>query len=120
VLVDPPYEEQDEFDRLAAEFAAAHRKWPTGIYCLWYPVKDLVAVDRLRASLAATGIRRLVRAELTVRDRDTPDTFNGTGMVICNPPWQLADTLHALLAGLVPLLSQGDGPGFLIDEIAGE
>lgn len=120
VLVDPPYEERDEFDRLAAEFAAAHRKWPTGIYCLWYPVKDLVAVDRLRAALTATGIRRLLRAELTVRDRDAPDTFNGTGMVICNPPWQFADTLRALLAGLVPLLSQGDGAGFLIDEIAGE
>ncbi len=48
VLVDPPYEEPDEFSRLLDGFANAHRRWPTGIYALWYPVKDLDAVDRLR------------------------------------------------------------------------
>lgn len=120
VLVDPPFEERDEFDRMLAAFAAAHRKWPTGIYALWYPVKDLAAVDRLRMGLADTGIRRLVRVELTIRNRDAAGTFNGTGLVICNPPWQFNDTLSSLLAGLVPLLSQGDGAGFLLDEITGE
>ena len=120
VLVDPPFEERDEFDRMLAAFVAAHRKWPTGIYALWYPVKDLAAVDRLRMGLADTGIRRLVRVELTIRNRDAAGTFNGTGLVICNPPWQFNDTLSSLLAGLVPLLSQGDGAGFLLDEITGE
>src|SRR5205823_3863490 len=41
VLVDPPYEQPDEFERLAQALAAAHRKWPTGIYALWYPIKNL-------------------------------------------------------------------------------
>ncbi len=120
VLVDPPFEERDEFARLTEAFIAAHRRWPTGIYALWYPVKDLTAVDRLRLALAGSGIRRLLRAELTVRDRDSDGQFNGTGLVICNPPWQFAETLEALLAGLVPLLAQGPGAGRTIDEIAGE
>lgn len=120
VLVDPPYEARDEFDRLVEAFVAAHRKWPTGIYALWHPVKDLMAVDRLRLALAASGIRRLLRAELTVRDRDTDGLFNGTGLVICNPPWQFAETLETLLAGLAPLLAQERGGGYTLDQIAGE
>lgn len=120
VLVDPPFEERDEFDRMLADFAAAYRKWPTGIYALWYPVKDLVAADRLRAGLEASGIRRLLRAELWVRARDAAGTFNGTGLIIANPPWQFSDTLRLLLSGLVPLLSQGPGAGYTVDEIAGE
>ncbi len=120
VLVDPPYEESDEFTRLADGFVGAYRRWPTGIYCLWYPVKDLAAVDRLRVRLAQSGIRRLVRAELTVRQRGAEGTFNGTGLVICNPPWQFAEALAALLSGLVPILAQGAGAGHAIDEIAGE
>src|SRR6185295_16433029 len=102
VLVDPPYEERDEFDRLTEAFVAAHRRWPTGQYALWYPVKDLPAVDALRASLADGGVRRLLRAELTVRGRGAAGTFNGAGLVLCNPPWRFAEGLDQLLAGLVP------------------
>jgi 23S rRNA (adenine2030-N6)-methyltransferase len=120
VLVDPPFEERDDFETMLAAFAAAYRKWPTGIYALWYPVKDLAAVDRLRVGLSKTGIRRLLRAELTVRDRDAAGTFNGAGLVICNPPWQFEAVLAELLAGLAPLLAQGPGAGHVIDRIAGE
>ncbi len=120
VLLDPPYEEPDEFARLSDAFANAHKRWPTGIYCLWYPVKDLAAIDRLRMGLAKSGIRRLLRAELFVRERGAEGTFNGTGLVICNPPWQFAATLAALLPDLVPILAQGAGAGSVIDEIAGE
>jgi 23S rRNA (adenine2030-N6)-methyltransferase len=120
VLVDPPFEERDEMARMAEAFIAAHRKWPTGIYALWYPVKDLVAIDRLRLELAGSGIRRLLRAELTVRGRDTEGLFNGAGLVICNPPWRFDETLSELLSGLVPILSQGTGASHTIDEIAGE
>ena len=120
VLVDPPYEETDEFERLLDSFVNAHRRWPTGIYALWYPVKDLVAVDRLRIGLEKSGIRRLLRAELTVRERGAGRTFNGTGLIICNPPWRFADSLAALLAGLAPILAQDAGAGHTIEEIAGE
>jgi 23S rRNA (adenine2030-N6)-methyltransferase len=120
VLVDPPFEQRDDFERMLSGFLAAHRKWPTGIYALWYPVKDLVAVDKFRVGLAKSGIRRLLRAELTVRDRNITDTFNGAGLVICNPPWQFEETIAALLAGLVPILGQAPEAGQSMDRIAGE
>ncbi len=119
-MVDPPFEARDEFDRMISAFAAAHRKWPTGVYLLWYPVKDLPAIDRLRLNLVRTGIGRLLRAELTVRERDTPDRFNGTGLILCNPPWKFDETLENLLSGLAPILAQEAGAGWQLDRIAGE
>jgi 23S rRNA (adenine2030-N6)-methyltransferase len=120
VLVDPPYEARDEFDRLAKGFAAAHKRWPTGLYLLWYPVKDLAAIDRFRLALAKSGIPRLLRAELFVRDRSTPDRLNGSGLVLCNPPWQFEETLAGLLAGLAPILADGPHAGCFLDRVAGE
>jgi 23S rRNA (adenine2030-N6)-methyltransferase len=120
VLVDPPFEARDDFDRLVAGLKAAHRRWPTGIYALWYPVKDLVAIDRFRTELARTGIPRLVRTELLVRSRSASGRFNGAGLVICNPPWRFEESLDALLKGLCPRLADGPGAGKIIDIIAGE
>jgi 23S rRNA (adenine2030-N6)-methyltransferase len=120
VLVDPPFEERDDFGKLVEGLAAAHQRWPTGIYALWYPVKDLVAIDRFREDLVRAGIRHLLRAELYIRDRETSGRFNGTGLIICNPPWKFEETLGALLTALLPHLADGPGAGKSIDVIAGE
>ena len=48
VLIDPPFEQPDEFEQLAQALAGAHRKWPTGLYALWYPVKDDARDSRVR------------------------------------------------------------------------
>src|SRR5205823_4530248 len=58
VLIDPPFEAKDEFARLAEKFAAAFAKWPTGIYMLWYPVKDLKAARTFSAAVARTVAAR--------------------------------------------------------------
>jgi 23S rRNA (adenine2030-N6)-methyltransferase len=120
VLVDPPFEAVDEFEQLVTAFLKAHRRWPTGVYLLWYPVKDVAAIDRFRASLAASGIGNLLRLELTIRRRDAPGLFSGSGLILCNPPWQIERTLADLLARLAPILGDEAGAGFLVDPIAGE
>jgi 23S rRNA (adenine2030-N6)-methyltransferase len=120
VLIDPPFEAADEFDRLASTFEKAFRRWPTGIYALWYPVKHLVAIDTFRERLAASGIPKLLRAELTVRARATPSLFNGAGLILCNAPWRFEETLAELLSGLVPVLADGRGATSLIDPVSGE
>ena len=66
VLIDPPFEQPDEFSRLAAGLAAAHRKWPTGIYLLWYPIKDAAEVAAFVRKLARLGIAKMLRVELIV------------------------------------------------------
>ena len=53
VLIDPSFEQKDEFERLADGFAQAFAKWPTGSYLLWYPVKSRRATDSLARHVAA-------------------------------------------------------------------
>ncbi|MGQ9371430.1 23S rRNA (adenine(2030)-N(6))-methyltransferase RlmJ [Azospirillum sp. A39] len=119
VLVDPPFEEPDEFSRLAAGLAAAHRRWSTGIYALWYPIKERPAVWRFQEALEATGIRRILLAELTIHPEDTHLRLNGCGMAIVNPPWTLdaalAEALPALHAAL-PTTGGGAAVSWLVPE----
>ena len=56
VLVDPPFEKPGEFDTLLAALGAAHARWPTGSYMVWYPLKDRAAVGRFANGLAASGM----------------------------------------------------------------
>ena len=66
VLIDPPFEDAGDFSRLAHALAAAHRKWASGIYLLWYPIKERTEPDALARRLRRTGIAKMLRAELSV------------------------------------------------------
>src|SRR5262245_30072653 len=66
VLVDPAYEEPGDFARLGATLAATHRKWASGSYLAWYPIKDRAGPDALARALRRSGIPKILRAELTV------------------------------------------------------
>ena len=120
VLIDPPFEERDEFETLLAGFVRAYRKWPTGIYALWYPIKNIAAATALRRGLHESGIPKLLAAELWVRERATPDRFNGSGLILANPPWRLDEEAKALLAGLMPILADDAGAGWSVEWIRGE
>ena len=68
VLIDPPFEEPDDFPRLAQALEAAHRKWASGIYLLWYPIKERGAPDALARRLRALARQsaKILRVELSV------------------------------------------------------
>jgi 23S rRNA (adenine2030-N6)-methyltransferase len=106
VLIDPPYEQPDELERLGSELLAALRKWPTGIYAGWYPVKDLEPVDALAARLDRESPRPGLRLELLVDDPRDPARLNGSGLFILNPPWSLKNEAEILLPALAERLSR--------------
>ena len=117
VLIDPPFEQQDEFAVLAAEFVAAHRKWPTGIYALWHPIKDRRAADGLLAAISAAGIGRLLRLEIDVDRPEAAGGLSATGLIVVNPPWRLAQEAALLLPALSERLAQGPRPRYTCESI---
>jgi 23S rRNA (adenine2030-N6)-methyltransferase len=120
VLIDPPFEEAGEFERMAAGLQKAHGRWPGGIYALWYPVKDRNAVARFHEALRRTGIAKILRAELMIRGGAGEPTLDGCGMIIVNPPFPLESELKLILPELARQLAEGAGAGLRLDWIAGE
>lgn len=120
VLIDPPFEQANDFARLANCFAAAHRKWATGIYALWYPIKGRTEPDALAKRLRRLGIAKILRAEVIVSPLSDPSRLNGSGMIVINPPWLLEQELSFILPILTGILARGDRPRFTLDWLAGE
>lgn len=106
VLVDPPFEKEGDFDRLASGLATAHRRWPGGTYALWYPIKDRAAVERFRETLGASGIARIVDITLELRPPSPEPRLDGCGMVVVNPPFVLEEEMAAILPALRDLLGE--------------
>ncbi|HEY3645634.1 MAG TPA: 23S rRNA (adenine(2030)-N(6))-methyltransferase RlmJ [Gammaproteobacteria bacterium] len=102
VLMDPPYEKADEFEAAATALKVAHGRWATGIYALWYPIKDDSARRRFLRNVENSGIRKVLLAELTLPVQ--VEGLYGTGMLIVNPPWQLDIEARQCLSDLVPIL----------------
>ncbi len=104
VLVDPPFEEKGEFERLVDGLLKAHRKFPGGVYALWYPLKDTRAVHDFTSALRDCGIPKILRTEVSVRPASNPPKLHGSGMIIVNPPFTLEAELRILLPALALLL----------------
>ena len=120
VLIDPPYEQKDEFERLAAGFAQAFAKWPTGSYLLWYPVKSRRATDNLarhvaEAVSAGPSPGKCLRLEFSVAPQAAGAALASAGLLIVNPPWTLMGELKAILPELEKPLGQGGAGRFRLE-----
>lgn len=109
VLVDPPFEEPGEFGRLVEGLAKAKRRWPGGVYALWYPIKHRTAVATFRDDVARLGLPRVLDIRLEIRGPSTLPALDGSGMLIVNPPYTLAGELDVMMPVLTSLLTQDEG-----------
>jgi 23S rRNA (adenine2030-N6)-methyltransferase len=108
VLVDPPFEQEGEHARLAVALEAAHRKWASGVYLAWYPIKQRETSQALARRLRRASIDKLLRVELTVATEG--ERLTACALVVINPPWTLEADLGVLLPALAAVLSgRGDG-----------
>ena len=105
VLVDPPFEEPNEYERLVDGLARAWRKFSGGVYCLWYPLKRGAPIKDFRQALHALEIPKMLAVELAVRS-EREDGLTGSGLVIVNPPYTLKTELDILLPFLKERLAQ--------------
>ena len=120
MLIDPPFEQDSDFRRLAEGLAAAHRKWATGIYTLWYPIKGRSEPDALAKRLRRLGIGKMLRAELIVSALSDPSRLNGSGLILVNPPWTLEGELATLLPVLARVMGREGKGSFTLDWLSGE
>jgi 23S rRNA (adenine2030-N6)-methyltransferase len=120
VLVDPPFEEAGEFERVLDGLTKAHARWPGGIYALWYPVKDRAAVGRFRRGLREAGIPKVLDISLAIRAPSSEPRLDGCGMIVVNPPYTLEAEMKLLLPTLATVLCETRDGGFSLDWLQGE
>lgn len=106
VLIDPPYEEErDSFPQLVRWVAQAYKKWPTGVFAVWFPIKQRHTITPFYRAMSQQGIAEMLTCELLVRPDDSAISLNGTGMLIINPPYGFAKEAETTLSWLTPRLS---------------
>lgn len=106
ILVDPPFEKTGEFSRLIDGLMKAYRRFPGGIYALWYPVKYDREIENFLHALYQTGIPQILQLEMRVRKSSIPPTMNGSGIILINPPYLLEEEMKKLTPFLIHRLGQ--------------
>ena len=119
VVIDPPFEDDEDFVRLGRGLEGAHRKWPGGTYLLWYPIKGRLEPAALAGMLVRSGMAKILRAELCVAATPEDGPLGGCGLIIVNPPWTLAGELSAMIPALKSILA-GEAGSHRLDWLAGE
>lgn len=119
VLIDPPFEDAGEFERLAVAVEAAWRKWATGIFVIWYPVKPDGGAALFARTLAKDGIKPMLRIEFQTGAPAPRGPLTRCGLIIVNPPFRLESEAKIILPALVSCLSDGEG-SHLIEWLAPE
>ena len=116
VLIDPPFEADDERSTLLAALARTLRKWPAGCLVAWRPIKDRAQDAGFLAAIKAIGRPNILNLEHDVGRGPPPAAgLRRAGLVIANPPYGLHEEARAMLEFLTPLLSCGDGAGFVCE-----
>lgn len=115
VLIDSSFDRSREFHRIVTELTAAHERWATGMYAIWYPLMDPGAMIAFTRNVAASGIREILRIEITVRPPGEEGLVPGCGMLIVHPPWRFDIEIREVARWLAQALS-ADGKGRALTE----
>jgi 23S rRNA (adenine2030-N6)-methyltransferase len=110
VLVDSSFDRTREFDRIVKALKEAHARWSTGMYAVWYPIMEPAPMRDFAADIQRSGIRKVLRLEITVRERDETAIIPGCGMLVVNPPWRFDKEAHPIVEWLAKkLVVSGEG-----------
>jgi 23S rRNA (adenine2030-N6)-methyltransferase len=113
VLIDPPFETPDEGGNVETALARAIRKWPSGTYVTWRPIREREVDARFLNAVAAFGAPNILRLELDVGPGPVgahgQEPLARAGLLIVNPPHTLIEEARALLPWLATTLGRGGG-----------
>jgi 23S rRNA (adenine2030-N6)-methyltransferase len=112
VLIDPPYESALELKMMLQAFAAAYRRWPNGIYLVWYPIRSATQRSLVHARFEALGIAKILCADLAIHADDAGLGLAGSGLMLVNPPFGTDEYLRRAYQAIHGLLAPA-GAGYV-------
>lgn len=118
VLIDPSYEIKTEYQQVVDTLIHAHKRFASGCYALWYPMVERAKMTRMEKNLQRSGIRNILLLEIGIA-ADNSGGMTASGMIVINPPWQLADRMKSILPYLAQQLG-GDAGNFRLQQLVSE
>jgi len=117
ILIDPSYEDKQDYRYLELAMEEALQRFATGCYAIWYPViprrESATLPDRLK-KLAATHKRSWLHTELRIENAPGERRLQASGIFIINPPWTLEKHLAQALPSLTKALGINGGGQFVL------
>lgn len=114
VLMDPPYELKEDYQRVVNTLKEALHRFATGTYAVWYPLLSRTDTPRMADLFKTLNVSSL-RVELMVSPASKDFGMFGSGMFLINPPWLLHDQLKMLMPQLRSLLARNEAPDFVLE-----
>jgi 23S rRNA (adenine2030-N6)-methyltransferase len=111
VLIDPPFEAADEWAQIVTALGEGLRRFPPGVFAVWYPLTERARVETFFDELVALKLPPTLVMELLIAGEGSALKMKGCGLVIINPPWQFEREAEALLGFLGETLAQAPGGG---------
>ncbi|WP_313075711.1 23S rRNA (adenine(2030)-N(6))-methyltransferase RlmJ [Melaminivora sp.] len=119
LLCDPSYEIKTDYQRVQALAQEGLKRFPTGVYAVWYPIiprPEAHDLPRRLKTLAGKAGRPWLHAALTVKGSKASAATPGedvrrpglpaSGMFLINPPYTLEAALREALPQMARLLAQ--------------
>jgi 23S rRNA (adenine2030-N6)-methyltransferase len=120
ILIDPPYEAQDEFAQVTEALAEGLRRFSSGVFAVWYPLTERARVDDFFGEVRGLNPPPTVACELTIAGEKSPLKMKGCGLLVINPPWQFDAAATGVLEPLAVALAQAPGGTARVDWIVRE
>lgn len=116
ILVDPPYEDKDDYRRVKETLSDALTRFATGTYAVWYPLLQRMESRQLPDKLKRLPANSWLNVTLSI-SMPSPDGFglHSSGMFILNPPWTLEPMLRKIMPYLVSVLGRDKGANFTLE-----
>ena len=119
VLIDPPYELKEDYQKAVSTIIKAYKKFATGTYILWYPVVKRELVTEMKRSFIKSDVKNLLQVEFCLSNDTDEYGMTGTGLFIVNPPWQLSQQMSEVLPYLKAKLGNNNS-SFNVDQLIAE
>jgi 23S rRNA (adenine2030-N6)-methyltransferase len=120
VLIDSSFDRSRELDRIVKALKEAHARWPTGVYAIWYPIMEPAPMRDFASDVQRSGIRKVLRAEIEVRERDETGIIPGCGMLVVNPPWRFEEEAKRIVPWLAKKMVVSGKGGARVDWLVPE
>jgi 23S rRNA (adenine2030-N6)-methyltransferase len=120
VLIDPPFESQDEFAQITAALTVGLKRFPSGVFAVWYPLTVRARVDEFLRGIYEIEPPPTVAVELLIAAESSALKMKGCGVVVINPPWQFDAEAQTMMNCLAEVLMQEPGGGARVEWIVPE